>query len=176
MRGATRGTLRAFVIFALTMGVFSYAYYRPQATPWLLDLTAALAYSSSATLNTLGLSTRVTAQPQIGSRLPSYTVHDDRVAVDIAIDCNGCWAFVIFVAAVLAFPSTWRAKLWGIGLGVPALWVVNTVRVVSLYYVATYVPSIFEELHLYVWQFLIIAAALALLVLWAEYLVPPADA
>lgn len=176
MSRPTRSTFGALAVFVLTIGLFSVAYYRDGATPWLLRLTAALAYSSSGVLNTLGLSTVVGLQPQMGARLPSYVVYDDRAAVDIAIDCNGTWAFAIFLAAVLAVPSTWRAKAWGIGLGIPALWVVNTVRVVSLYFVAIYVPSIFEELHLYVWQFLIIAAALALLMLWAERFVRPADA
>jgi hypothetical protein len=35
---------------------------------------------------------------------------------------------------------------------------------------------VFEEVHLYVWQFLIIAAAFVLLMAWAEYFVRPADA
>jgi exosortase/archaeosortase family protein len=176
MANATHGTLRTLAIFAVTMGVFSAAYYREEATPWHLRLTAALAYSSSAILSALGQGTSVTERPQVGARLSSYVVHDDRVAVDIAIDCNGAWAFAIFLASILAVPSSWRAKAWGVGLGVPALWAINTVRVVSLFYVAVYVPTVFEALHLYVWQFLIIAAALLLLMLWAEYFLRPADA
>jgi exosortase/archaeosortase family protein len=170
-----RGTLRALAIFLGTMALFAVLYYREAATPWHLRVTAALARSSSAALNVLGLTTTVSERPRMGARLPSYVVHDERVAVDIAIDCNGTWAFAIFLAAVLAVPSPWRAKTWAVGLGVPTLWVINTIRVVTLYYVALYVPAMFEPLHLYVWQFLIIAAALVLLMAWAELFLRPAD-
>ncbi len=171
-----RGNLAAVAIFVVSMGLFSYAYYRDEAPPWLLKMTSGVAYTSSAVLNTIGVPTEVTPQPQRQARLPSYTIHGQRAAVDIAIDCNGFWAFAIFIASVLAVPSTWKAKLWGIGLGVPTLWVINTVRVVSLYFIAIYIPSIFEEVHLYVWQFLIIAAAFVLLMAWSEYFAKPADA
>jgi len=171
-----QGTLKSLGIFALTIGLFSAVYYRAETTPWQLRVTAALTNSASAALNLLGHPTVVSERPQIGARLPSYVLHDDRIAVDIAIDCNGTWAFAIFVASVLAVRSSWRAKLWGVGLGVPALWLINTVRIVSLYFVAIYVPTIFEEMHLYVWQFLIIAAALFLLKLWADRFLPPANA
>lgn len=173
---AARDTLGIVAIFLATMGLFSAAYYREEAPPWLLRMTAALAYSSSRALNIGGLSTQVTERPQEGARLPSYVVHGSGAAVDIAIDCNGAWAFAIFIAAVLALPSSWRAKGWGIGLGVPILWIINTLRVVSLYLVAIHIPNAFEMLHLYVWQFLIIGVALLLLMLWAEYFVRPADA
>ncbi len=171
-----RSVFRELTIFLAVIGLFGALYYRDAATPWNLRLTETLARSSSLVLNALGIATVVEQQPQVGARLPSYAVHDGRVAVDIAIDCNGSWAFVIFLAAVLAVRSPWRAKAWGILLGVPALWAINVLRVVSLYYVAVHVPAIFEELHLYVWQFLIIAAALFLFVLWTEYLVKPANA
>jgi exosortase/archaeosortase family protein len=176
MARTTQGTLRTLAIFVVAMSLFSVAYYREEATPWHLRLTGALAHSSSAILSLLGRATMVTARPAAGSRLPSYVVHDGTVAVDIAIDCNGFWAFAIFLASVLAVPSSWRAKMWGVGLGLPTLWAINTVRVVSLFFVAIYWPAIFEALHLYVWQFLIIAAALLLLMLWAEYFLRPADA
>jgi exosortase/archaeosortase family protein len=177
MSRLTRDTARALLVFLLVLGLFSWAYYRDAAPPWLLWMTDVLARSSSSVLDAVGVATAVVERPQEGSRLPSYLVVGERARVDIAIDCNGAWAFAIFVAAVLAMPGCgWRARAWGIGLGVPALWIVNTIRVVSLYFVAVYIPSVFEELHLYVWQFLIIAAALGLLLLWAEYFVRPADA
>lgn len=171
-----RSALRELTIFVAAIAVFTALYYRDGATPWHLALTEGLARSASVTLNAFGLATVVEEQPQRGARLPSYAVHDGRVAVDVAIDCNGSWAFAIFVAAVLAVRNSWRAKVWGIGLGVPALWAINVLRVLSLYAVAMYVPSVFEELHLYVWQFLIIGAALLLFVTWSQYFVRPAGA
>ena len=171
-----RSALRELVLFIAVIAAFTTLYYRQAATPWHLRLTEDLARSASVTLNAFGLATVVEEQPQQGARLPSYAVHDGRVAVDVAIDCNGSWAFAIFVAAVVAVRSPWRAKLWGLALGVPALWAINVLRVVSLYGVATYAPSAFEAVHLYVWQFLIIGAALLLFVAWSQYFVPPADA
>jgi exosortase/archaeosortase family protein len=137
----------------------------------MLALTEGLAYSARAALQALGATTAVQFDPQPGPHLEGYALVGERMSLRIANDCNGGWAFAIFLAAALAVPSSWRAKAWAVGLGLPALWGVNVVRVVTLYYLAIYFPNLFEALHLYVWQFLIIGAGLLLLVMWAEVFV-----
>jgi exosortase/archaeosortase family protein len=164
-----RGLLWPCATFVSTLGLFGVAYYRDPATGWLLAMTRMRAEWAGAALNVLGHSTRVVFQPQAADHLEGYWLYGERASLGIAVDCNGVWAFVIFAAAVLAIPSSWRAKAWGLGLGVPLLWIVNLIRIVSLYYVAIHLPSVFEALHLYFWQFLIIGIAFVLLAAWAEY-------
>ena len=85
--------------------------------------------------------------------------------------CNGFLPSAIYVAAVLAFPCSWRAKGFGLLLGVPAIQVVNVVRVVSLMVLGAYWPALFERVHIFVWQTLVIAFTMAIWVGWIESVV-----
>ena len=51
--------------------------------------------------------------------------------VSIEPGCNGVEATIVLVAAMLAFPSSWKMKAWGIGLGFIAVQAVNLLRVVT---------------------------------------------
>jgi exosortase/archaeosortase family protein len=174
-RGTHRQTAQACAVFVFTLGLFSVLCFRGVLAPGLRIFTAGLAHSAGAVLGSLGTPVRVDFKPG-GGVFDAYALAGTRATLGIADDCNGAWAFAIFVSAVLAVPSTWRAKAWGLGCGLPALWALNMFRVVSLYYIAVFFPDLFLAAHLYVWQFLIIGAALLLLAVWVEYSVAPAHA
>ena len=89
----------------------------------------------------------------------------DVVVVDA---CDGVLPTVIYVAAILAFPSRFTHKAWGILIGLPAVLLVNLVRVVTLMIVGARWPAAFEQVHMYVWQVFVIAFALAGWIVWAE--------
>ena len=82
--------------------------------------------------------------------------------------CNGFLPTAIYVAAVLAFPSAWRAKAWGLLLGVPAIQLINLMRVVSLMIIGAHWPALFEQVHIFVWQTLVISFTMAVWVGWIE--------
>jgi len=89
-------------------------------------------------------------------------------SVEVIPACTGLFPTVIFISAVLAYPCKLKEKLIGIGLGIPAIFLVNLVRMVSLFYVGAYFPQIFEATHLLFWQSLIIIAAVLLWLLWVQ--------
>ena len=102
-------------------------------------------------------------------------------AVAIAPGCDGIEAVIILVAAVLAFPSSWKMKLLGIGIGFIAIQSLNLVRIISLFYLGewetlrcegvTPCETVwFDWFHLYLWQALIILDALAVWLIWLRYL------
>ena len=82
--------------------------------------------------------------------------------------CNGVLPTYIFFSAVLAFPSRWRAKGWGFLIGVPAIFLINFIRVVTLMILGAFRPDLFEQVHIYVWQALVITLSMAVWVYWAE--------
>lgn len=94
-------------------------------------------------------------------------------AASIVEACNGVLPTYIYVAAVLAFPSRWREKLWGILIGIPAIFGINLARVVTLMLVGASWPELFELIHIYVWQTLVIALSMVIWIFWAERLVQP---
>jgi exosortase H (IPTLxxWG-CTERM-specific) len=97
-------------------------------------------------------------------------------SVLVADPCNGVLPTTIYLAAVLAFPSTWRARLYGILIGVPGIFFVNLIRVVSLLLVGARWATAFEDVHIYVWQTLVIALTMALWIFWVERFVRPGEA
>lgn len=140
------------------MGVFIYLYSRlveSQAFNGLLDFTASTA---GLLLNLTGRSVEVDG-PVVSSLRFSYQI------VDL---CTGIMPMMIFTAAVLAFPSRIKEKTFGLLLGLLGIFAVNQMRLVSLFYIGSYVPSIFNTTHLLVWQSLMILLAIGLWLLWVQ--------
>ena len=91
-------------------------------------------------------------------------------AVAIAPGCDGIEAVIILIAAVVAFPSPWKHKLVGIGIGFLAIQGLNLVRIISLFYLGQWSKVAFDWFHLYLWQALIVLDALAVWLIWLRYL------
>lgn len=103
-----------------------------------------------------------------GTHILGTTVQSGSSGFQIITACTGVFTMAIFLSAVLAYPCRIRAKLIGIALGLPTIFLVNLVRVISLYYVSLYRPELFEKAHLLIWQSLIIFAAILVYILWLE--------
>jgi exosortase/archaeosortase family protein len=86
-------------------------------------------------------------------------------AVRIVKGCDAMEAKILFIAAVLAFPTAWLPKLGAALAGLVALTVINVLRITSLYYAGLAFPKLVELLHLEVWPLLLVACAV-LLFLW----------
>jgi len=91
-------------------------------------------------------------------------------AVSIERGCNGIEAVIILVAAMLAFPASWKHRLAGIGAGFLAIQALNLVRIISLFYLGQWNRLWFDWFHLYLWQALIILDALVVFLLWLRWL------
>lgn len=86
--------------------------------------------------------------------------------VSVEAGCNGIEACLILAAAVLAYPASWRLRLWGLLLGFAAVQGVNVLRVISLFYLVGVNPDLFKFAHLYLWQALIMLDVLVVWLLW----------
>ncbi len=91
-------------------------------------------------------------------------------AVSIEAGCNGVEATIVLVAAILAFPSSWKHKLAGLAAGIVAVQGLNVVRVISLFYLGQWDRQWFEWAHLYVWQALIMLDVLIVWLVWIRTL------
>jgi len=91
-------------------------------------------------------------------------------AVSIEAGCNGVEATIVLIAAMLAFPATWKRRLMGLAVGVIAVQGLNVIRVISLFYLGQWDRDIFEWAHLYVWQALIMLDVLIVWLLWVRTL------
>ena len=89
-------------------------------------------------------------------------------ALSVVTACTGLFITGVFIVAVLAFPATFLAKLLGVFSGAAAIFLINIVRLGSLFYVGVHFPDLFEQMHLLIWQSLIIVFALFLWLLWVR--------
>jgi len=126
--------------------------------------TAGIARTSGVALNLLGQ--HVT--------MAGTAIHSPRFSVNIRNGCNGVEAMLIFLAAVLAFPASWKSRLTGLALGILAIQVVNLVRVVALFLTGVYFPKIFDASHTVIWQTIVILFGVLLWIFWANRFAVPA--
>jgi exosortase H (IPTLxxWG-CTERM-specific) len=86
--------------------------------------------------------------------------------INVVDGCNGIYATAILLSGIIAYPSRIKHKLIGILLGFAAIFALNLVRVISLLYLGQQYPDIFKEIHVFIWQPIIIVWAIFIWYLW----------
>ncbi len=89
-------------------------------------------------------------------------------AMYVKFGCNGLEAILLFMAAVLAYPSSWRLKIIGIIVGSTILQILNILRIALLAWVLEYHPQNFALMHEYVTQSIMIALAFILFLFYLQ--------
>jgi exosortase H (IPTLxxWG-CTERM-specific) len=89
-------------------------------------------------------------------------------SMEIRDGCNGINVVILLWAAMIAYPSSLKWKLAGLGGGLAAIQVLNLFRLISLYYLGQYSYAVFEFAHLYLWEMLIIIDAIVVFHLWSK--------
>lgn len=93
-------------------------------------------------------------------------------SMKIVSECSGAEAMAIFCASVIAFPATIKEKLLAVGIGLPALYVVNVLRLVCLGFLGAFASrEVFQFAHVYVWQTIFILFVVCVWLLWIEKVV-----
>lgn len=149
---------RFWAIFLLSLSVFA-----------VIEISGAAALLIHKPLQQwlFGLATSILAVIVEVQTFGSY-LYFRKLSVEITEACDGVLPIYIYVSAVLAFPSRWITKAWGLIFGVCAIMSINLLRIVTLILVGGWNPDFLEAFHLYFWQALVIASSMALWVLWAE--------
>jgi exosortase/archaeosortase family protein len=84
----------------------------------------------------------------------------------IKFGCNGLEAILILAAGILAFPGAWKRKAVGLLAGAALLQVFNWIRIVLLAISSIYFPSVFDIIHLYIAQGIMIILSLVFFVIY----------
>lgn len=154
-----------FVVFFFGLAVLFYlltngTWFDKFREPFLVLFTTV----SSAILNLFGYET--TAQ---GSQLSSSSF-----GVNIREGCDALAPAILFTVAVLAFPGAWKKKITGIVVGLATIFVLNLIRIISLYLAGVYVPDWFDFLHVEFWQVVFIALTVLVWLIWLRWSQKPA--
>ncbi|MCX8065015.1 MAG: hypothetical protein N3G21_07570 [Candidatus Hydrogenedentes bacterium] len=91
----------------------------------------------------------------------------------IISECGAVEIMAIFLAGVIAFPTTFGRKLLGAVVGIPLMYIVNVFRLSFLGVVGALTAGgmWFEFLHYYVWQAVYIVFVVAVWLAWIEFIV-----
>ena len=157
--GAIAFSLRVIILLPLLALLSITSWFRAGVERPLIGLNAEI---SRSILGALGTPTR-----RDGDHL-----HAAGFSVEIVSGCTGLFVFLILLAATLAFPASWRARVIGLAGGAVLIFVLNQVRIVSLFLVGAKAPRFFEDLHLFVWQGAIIVLVAYYWYAWASRALP----
>jgi archaeosortase B (VPXXXP-CTERM-specific) len=155
-------TWRFLVLFALYLAVVGLLLPRatkafPGVMRFMVALTAAIEY-------------RLLALFTEQASLTDTVVHLGSFGVRIIGECTGLFEMAIYTACVLAFPTSWRKRAYGLLFGIPAIYAFNVLRILCLLLVGRYANASFEFFHLYFWQGTLILMITSVWMLWV-YLV-----
>lgn len=103
----------------------------------------------------------------VGNKLGNAAIHK---RIEIVPGCNGVEAMIILFAGIVAFPASVWYKVKGLFWGFLAIHSLNSIRIVSLFYLLQWDEKWFEFFHMYIWQALIILDALVVWLIWLRYL------
>jgi exosortase H (IPTLxxWG-CTERM-specific) len=157
---ANQKVLRFLFLFAAIFGVCYFIFGIVQGVRMgiIKPYTVLLAKAVAAIINLFGA----------GAIANDAIVQSPKFTLSIAMGCDGVEATCLFLAGVLAFPTSWRARLIGLATGLPLIQLINVVRLVGLYYAGVFLPSVIDELHIYVAQAIVIFLSTAILIYWLE--------
>jgi exosortase/archaeosortase family protein len=160
MRAGSRFALRYALIAAALFAVYAFPFELLGAKhDWLAGYLAAYARLAGGVLGLFESGIVVTGA-NISGRFP----------MEIVRNCDAIEVNILFVSAVLAFPSTWRRRGIALAVGLPALVALNVARICLLYFVGVHAPDRFAVAHEQIFPLLLVGAAAFAFLQCANYL------
>lgn len=145
-----------FLIIILSYS-FALSFIKPQVN-WISSRTAVVL---GFILNLFGMSANTSG--------PLLTLQ--KFSIRVVTECTGLCEMLIFLAALLAYPSSFKKKMLGVLFGIPLLYIVNIIRMIFITVVGNWYPQTFNFMHLYFWQVVGILIIGGVWLFWIEKIV-----
>lgn len=151
------------LLYILFLGVFMAVFYLVWSTSFFTEnilskIVGLYAYLGSGVLNILGMGTSANAGNIVS---PEFSI-------SVKKGCDALEPMALFSAAVIAFPVKAFLKWPALIKGLAFLFVLNVIRIVSLFWIGKYFPDLFYIMHIEVWQALFFLAAVLLWIFWIQ--------
>lgn len=85
--------------------------------------------------------------PSIHARAVQSSIRAPGGGLNILNGCEGVEALFLLIAAFTVAPISWRSRMFGLLMGVPVVFVVNQIRILSLLYAYHFDRELFDPLH-----------------------------
>lgn len=163
-KSETLSIIRFVVTYVVLMGVF-FLLIGLKPVQEVLDINGG--YSNAIVILTAKILGIFGVEP---ITYQGTLLHLPSISLDVEFGCNGLEAVMIYTVAVLTFPATWKNRLIGFVAGFLVIQVLNLIRIVALAYAGVYHRDLFDLIHIYVAQGVMIAVALGTFVLYLTYI------
>jgi archaeosortase B (VPXXXP-CTERM-specific) len=162
---------REFSLFvALFFIIWLLSYLLTKRYPgFVVNLQDLVAREVAWALHLLGYKFKLT-----GSSFIFITAHGGENLVVIA-ECTGLYTSIIYLSIIGAYPARIGEKLVGIVMGIPAIHVLNLVRMVFISLVLYHRRELFHFFHGYLWQVGFVIFMLLLVIFWMGKIVKRVD-
>jgi exosortase H (IPTLxxWG-CTERM-specific) len=103
------------------------------------------------------------------SHVTGSTISGQVATISIMRGCDALDPMLVLFAGILAYPASWRRKAIGLVFGLPMLFVLNVVRILSLYFIELKALRFFEPAHLDIWPVIFVILAGLLWFAWMRW-------
>lgn len=138
--------------------LYSLVWYFPTTFAFLNKYTANLLGTS---LNLLGLENHVQGN----------LVFLNGFSLEIVDECTAIFVIILYSSFVLAYPTSLKNKAIGLIFGIPSLYGINIVRLLSLSLIGANNQALFEYIHIYLWHTTIIFIVVIGCILWIKLVI-----
>lgn len=157
--------LRFIISFCLLFGFFDALSIASWSDKPLSVFLSAYAHASNWVLIIFGQHSHVSGT----------TIQSSAVALTIMRGCDALDPILVLCSGILAYPACWRSKAIGLCIGIPALCIINVLRIVSLYAIQLKAPALFDPVHLDIWPVIFVLLAGLLLIGWMRWALKQED-
>lgn len=102
--------------------------------------------------------------PQVQAQASGSRIKAPGGGINVLNGCEGTEVLFLFIAAIMAYPLSWRTRVGGLLVGIAFVFVANQVRLIALFYSYQSDRELFNQLHGLVMPLLLIVATLSLFV------------
>jgi exosortase H (IPTLxxWG-CTERM-specific) len=156
------GVRRFAVTYLLLMGVFFFIIS-------FVPLQNVVDINGGYTRGVVAATSKLLDVLNVPSSSSGSIINLPSIALDVKFGCNGLEAVMIYSVAVLAFPLSWKRRFIGLAAGFAVIQVVNVIRIAGLAYTGVHFPDLFEFIHIYIAQGIMIAVALGVFFIYLAY-------
>ena len=151
--------LRFLVVFACAYGVLEGLYFiLPD------DFLRNVVYHRSIISVSADLIRLITPGEPVAAH--ANILRSGPVALEVVRGCDGAGAAFLLIAAIAAYPARLSRKLVGVAIALALTWLLNEMRVVGLFYLATRHAPWFLPVHIYLAPTLVIALSCIAFAWW----------
>ena len=162
-RSGRSHAIRFFAGFVALLTTYYIVISQPAADLHvMMPVLASSARNACRLINIFGGSTTV----------DGVVVRGSEYAIAVRRGCDPLDPLALFSSAILAFPTRWPRKIIGLLAGVVAIFMVNLLRLTSLYFLGAAKSPLFGPAHQEIWPALFILFSLGLWLAWLAWAQP----